>query len=66
MPAEPVSTTTGAVRGTSDGRIVAFKGIPYAAPPVGARRFLPPAPAAPWSDVRDALVADGERLVREA
>jgi len=56
MAGEPVATTTaGAVRGTSDGQILGFKGIPYAAPPIGARRFLPPAPAAPWSDIRDAL-----------
>lgn len=59
MPAERIATTTtGAVRGTSDGRVLAFKGIPYAAPPVGARRFLSPAPAAPWSGVRDALEYD--------
>ena len=31
-----------------------FAGIPYAAPPVGKRRFAPPAPPLPWEGERDA------------
>jgi para-nitrobenzyl esterase len=51
----PVAKTdTGAVRGfTADGADK-FLGIPYAAPPVGARRWRPPVPAARWHGVRDA------------
>ena len=54
--AATVDVATGA--GTLDGRIAdgvrVFRGIPYAAPPVGALRFRPPAPVVPWSGVRPA------------
>ena len=32
-----------------------FRGVPFAQPPVGPLRFRPPAPAQPWTGVRDAL-----------
>ncbi len=49
-----VLTTSGVVRGAVAGNTYSYKGIPYAAPPVGALRFAPPATPACWSDVRDA------------
>ena len=49
-----VAAPAGAVEGVVDEGISVFRGIPYAAPPVGAGRWRPPAPAAPWAGVRDA------------
>jgi para-nitrobenzyl esterase len=52
--ADIACTEQGAVRGTVEGDTLAFKGIPYAAPPVGSLRWKPPQPAARWDGVRDA------------
>ncbi|RZJ84684.1 MAG: carboxylesterase family protein, partial [Brevundimonas sp.] len=52
--AQTVTAQAGAVRGATDGGIANFKGIPFAAPPVGEMRWRPPAPAARWTGVRDA------------
>jgi para-nitrobenzyl esterase len=51
-----IKTDKGKLRGafTTDGKVRAFKGIPYAAPPVGPLRWQPPQPAAKWKGVRDA------------
>ena len=51
---ELVETDRGTVRGFRDGALYSFRGIPYAAPPTGARRLRPPEPAAAWDGVRDA------------
>jgi para-nitrobenzyl esterase len=47
-----VRTESGQVSG-SGGEIVAYKGIPYAAPPLGDLRWRPPQKPAPWSGVRE-------------
>src|SRR5438132_925558 len=49
-----VETTTGSVQGRVKDGICDFRGIPYAAPPVGELRFRPPQPVEPWTGVRDA------------
>ena len=48
-------TENGWVRGipAADPRITAFKGVPFAAPPVGGLRWRGPQPAADWEGVRD-------------
>jgi para-nitrobenzyl esterase len=54
VPGENVRVSTGIVQGRVALDRREFFGIPFAAPPTGARRFAPPAPAASWSGERPA------------
>ena len=47
-------TSCGRVQGREKDGVLLFAGLPYAAPPIGARRFRAAAPHEGWSDVRDA------------
>ena len=50
-------TESGLVRGIqgSDARTTIFKGIPFAADPVGENRWRAPQPVEPWEGIRDCL-----------
>src|SRR3954447_12620710 len=49
---DPVRTTTGQLSGIRRSDVTVFKGIPFAAPPVGELRWRAPKPGAPWQGVR--------------
>lgn len=52
--AAPVATTEGPVQGTAKDGVMRFLGIPYAKPPVGPLRWMPPQPVTKWTAVRQA------------
>lgn len=55
MNREPeIRTAAGVLRGRREGPVAVFRGIPYAQPPVGPRRFAAPVPARSWDGVRAA------------
>ncbi len=49
-----VTTLDGQLRGRVEGDVAAFKGVPFAAPPVGSLRWHEPMPVKTWKGVRDA------------
>ncbi|MVN23456.1 carboxylesterase/lipase family protein [Mucilaginibacter arboris] len=50
----PIKTETGLISGlkSADGKVISYKGIPFAQPPVGELRWRVPQPAKPWTGVR--------------
>lgn len=52
--AQTVRTADGRVRGERSGDVVAYLGVPFAAPPVGELRWREPQPVSPWGGVRSA------------
>ena len=49
-----VTLDSGRISGTETQGVDAFKGIPFAAPPIGELRWQPPQPVQSWSDIRSA------------
>src|SRR5690242_12819654 len=45
-------TESGAISGLRESGLSVYKGIPFAAPPIGDLRWRPPAPVAPWTRTR--------------
>ncbi len=54
VPTHNVTLPTGVVRGTQEGDVRVWRGIPYATPPEGPYRWRAPQPAPHWKGVIDA------------
>jgi para-nitrobenzyl esterase len=50
-----VETKSGELEGVFEKNLNVFKGVPYAAPPLGDLRWLPPRPVEPWNKIRLAI-----------
>ena len=59
-----VNAPAGEVEGRIEGNLRVFKGIPYAQPPVGSRRWMPPSPMPRWTGICDATTAWQRRCYR--
>jgi para-nitrobenzyl esterase len=54
---DPIQVDGGSISGKTEGKdgdVQVYKGIPYAAPPVGDLRWKPPQPVLPWEEIREA------------
>ena len=59
---DPVSITGGQIQGElsdSNPEVIAFAGVPFAAPPIGDLRWQPPKPVIDWDGVRDSKQSEG-------
>ena len=54
LPSTETKIDSGKLQGASKDGVTSFKGVPFAAAPVGDFRWRPPQPVKPWSDVRKA------------
>ena len=50
----PVRLDSGMIQGSTQGTVESFKGVPFAAPPVGDLRWRAPQPVKPWTVTRKA------------
>jgi para-nitrobenzyl esterase len=48
-------TTSGSISGVREAGVSVYKGVPFAAPPLGELRWRPPEPPAPWTGTRNAI-----------
>src|SRR5690349_18460323 len=51
----PVRIQEGLVQGHAESGLIVYRGIPFAAPPLGELRWRAPQPAAKWDGVREAV-----------
>src|SRR5580765_2512383 len=54
MSAPIAETAAGRLAGAEENGVVVFKGVPFAAPPIGDLRFRPPQPVDRWDGTRQA------------
>ena len=47
-------STCRSIKSVIDAKVAFFLGVPFASPPVGSLRFMPPVASTPWKGVRDA------------
>jgi para-nitrobenzyl esterase len=59
-----VTVTGGAIHGEARGAGAVFRGVPFAVPPIGDRRWKPPAAVPPWTGTRDATASGPPCLQR--